>query len=100
MCCWTDKGGSGETEAWRVKGSAQSIRMRYINIPGSVPVRSSESFVSHRLQQAFPAFLLRYGDAPPFGTTITPLGEQIDPVSYDGRTQYAGVLGDSSAHHV
>jgi hypothetical protein len=58
------------------------------------------SFVSHRLQQAFPFFFLRYGDAPPFGTTTISIGEQIDPVSFDWRTQYAGVLGDSSAHHV
>jgi len=45
-------------------------------------------------------FFLRYGAAPPFGTTIIPIGEQPVPVSYDGRTQYTGVLGDSNAHHV
>jgi hypothetical protein len=32
----------------------------------------------------FQFFFLRYGDAPPFGTTIIPIGEQIDPVLYDG----------------
>jgi hypothetical protein len=31
--------------------------------PGSIPVRSSESFVSHRVQQSFPGFFLRYGDS-------------------------------------
>jgi len=47
--------------------------------PGSIPVRSSKSLVSQRLQKAFPVFFLRYGDAALFGTTIIPIGEQTRP---------------------
>ena len=65
-----------------------------------IPVRSSESFVSHRLQQVFPASFLAIWRCASVWHNNNFYRRTNRPVSFDRRTQYAGVLGDSSGYYV
>ena len=83
--------GNGGAEVWRASKKGRPIDL----VLYSISLRSSESFVSQRLQFIF----LRYDDPSPFSTIMIPIGEQPGPVLH-ALTQCASAIPTSSVMYL